>query len=299
MALLPSNSMLELLNHYANLLSVVVTLLLLGLTAAYVLLTWRNLKAFERASFHEHRLRHLQDIKQNVARPVVAWLADRVIPALKGHMTEKIVIVRSVPIRRSRPEIGQPSYDYGRQLGPAILIPETLASDLFNDARENHFGRRLAKLEEFNRKLETLIADLVAFARACADDIAAKTSLPRTSSFSTVADFADADYFVQSCLRDLIGGEHPNFATTRASTSALEIADRYATNDVVARGPSAPLLAWVNESATYMAEKWANSPIQEALAYQLRDAKEVVQSIGAIDLTYSLPGDCDYVGSAS
>ena len=57
----------HLLNNYANLLPAV-------LTATYVWLTWRNLKALQRASQREPELRHLDEIKCKVARPENATL---------------------------------------------------------------------------------------------------------------------------------------------------------------------------------------------------------------------------------
>src|ERR1019366_8236828 len=90
-------SFLQILNPYANLLSAFITFLLLGLTAVYVVLTWRNLKVFERTSLHEHRLRHLEDIKRLVAVPIREWF-EQVLRALEGESRVLTVTSVSVPM---------------------------------------------------------------------------------------------------------------------------------------------------------------------------------------------------------
>src|SRR3984885_8761539 len=65
---------LENLNHYSNLLLVVLTAASVGTTIAYVVLTRKNLKEFQRSIRQERAAKHLDDIREHVVSPIHNWV---------------------------------------------------------------------------------------------------------------------------------------------------------------------------------------------------------------------------------
>jgi hypothetical protein len=173
-----------------------------------------------------------------------------------------------------------------------------LKGDLIRDAAERHFPRLVA-VQEFSNNLNQFISELVVFARESADSIAAKTKLKRSQQYMPGEECADSDSFVASCVRALVCGEKPSFdANNPRLLGKFTISDRFAGGGTLACGPRDSLLPWSEESVVFVIEQWERSGLG-ARAQRLRDAaRDLRQSVAALELTYALQGDCQYVGKS-
>ncbi len=281
---------LKSLNENANLLLVIIT-------TVYVWLTWRTLKALQRASLRDRELRHLEDIKQHVVRPLIQWLNDEAVARLKG--TNLFVQVRTVQVLRPNAAFGEPLYDFPRKLEHTLSEPRAISHDLLRHSKELHFAQELGKFEEFLTAMRKLADDSATFARKCADLVAASTSIRRDAVAGKPSEQAvDSDYFVEVCLRDLLLGKPiPKVSITPSSdgTVGVEVYDAYV-HRLLGKGPRELLTAWVKGGADLLREQWKGSGTPERIERLLGRATGVRQTLEGLEFTYYLPGDCEYVG---
>lgn len=281
---------IDALSRYANLLLVVIT-------SAYVWLTWRNLKALQRASLRERELRHLEDIKNNVVRPFIRWLDEVAVPALKGNIL--LVEVKWPAVPKPKVTLGEFPYEFPRQLDCAISKPEMTCGGLFLHAKQAHFTAQLGESEKFLGALWQLTSDFTALARKCAKRIADLTSLPRATETGNPPEFADSDTLVEVCLRDYLAGRPtPQIGMQVPAPGGLEVRDTYRAK-VLGKGPTEPTKAWVEKGDEMVRELLAKSGLLERVGQLLDVAGAVRRTLEELEFTYDLPSDCEYVGGAT
>jgi hypothetical protein len=275
------------LNNYANLLLAIFT-------ASYVWLTWRTLKALQRASLREPELRHLDDIKRNVAHPLIEWLDSHALQELTGSSPP--IIVSNVAVPRPNAAIGERVYQLQRRLQYTLQNPKVTSTDLFSHSRRAHFPTELAQFEAFLDRVRQFSSDSLAFAKDCADEIAALTRLPRTPATDNVHEAADTDILVEICIRDtLLNKPNPEIEYNSPSLGTLHVGDGFVGRPI-GKGPADPAKAWVENGIARFRDRWKQSGLRERIDGLLEEAAVVRVALQRIEFTQALPHDCEYVG---
>lgn len=159
-------SVLDWLNRYANLLLAIIT-------AIYVYLTWKTLKALERSNLRDREAQHLTDIKAQVVSPILQWLEVSVMERLKGRgqYGDPAMIMGAV-------QHGSEASQYAlRQPYPANLMINGFSPDLYEHAASVHFPQ-LRKYNALRTMMEQLLGAFAEFGNKCYVDIGSLTSLP-------------------------------------------------------------------------------------------------------------------------
>ncbi len=282
----PLWSFLEWLKDYANVLVALATLV-------YVVLTYRMLKALRRESTRELRLRHLEDIKSQVVKPIHKWIESRAIPVLKGQ--GDLLGVGSTPIQRQNVELGEPAFEYRRELVLQISPQDLKRSHLFFHAKEMHFSKELARAENFLGDFEKLLSDCLTITKSWADAIAKATPLSRVSGTSGPQEGADPDFFAALYLKSLAGGREPEVRVNIPAPGGMEIFDNYS-GTLIARGPTEVIRSLHHNAKKVANDGWQKSGLGQRFQDLLRVASVVSNYVGRLELTYDLKGDCEYVG---
>ncbi len=285
---------LETLRNLAHVLNYYANLLLAALTATYVLLTWRTLKALQRASLREAELRHLDEIKSNVARPLIEWLDSSAVRILRGSYPP--IFVTNVMVPRPNAAVGERTYDIRRQLDCQLLDPLAYRGGLFSHSRLNHFPNGLSQFEAFLAKERQFMSDLLVFARSCADEIARMTKLPRRSASENVPDAADTETLVEICIRDLfLGKAMPEIEFTTPTLGVLHVGDGYVARPI-GKGATEPTKAWVENGIGRFRDRWKQSGLRERIDGLLQEAAALHAALEDIEFIQALPHECEYIG---
>lgn len=279
-------SFLEWLKDYANVMVALATLL-------YVALTYRMLKALRRESTRELRLRHLQDIKSQVVQPIHEWIERRAIPVLKGQ--GDLLGVGSTPIQRQNVELGEPPFEYRRELVLQISPRDLRRSHLFFHSKEIHFPNELTAAERFLGDFEKLMSDCLTVARSWADEIASRTPLSRLSGTSGAQEVADSDFFAALYVKSLAGCREPELRVNTPAPGGMEIFDNYS-GTLIARGPTEVIRPLYSNAKKLANDEWKKSGLGGRFQDLLKKAILVSDYVGRLKLTYDLKGDCEYVG---
>lgn len=284
---------LETLRNFAHVLNYYANLLLAALTATYVLLTWRNLKALQRASLREPELRHLDDIKRNVAHPLIDWLDNTAVKILSGSYPP--ILVANVSVPRPNAAVGERTYDYERQLQCQALNPPVVRSGLYSHSRQAHFPSELAQFDAFVARERQLLNDWLAFARNCADEIAQWTTLPRRAASDNVPDAADSETLVEVCMRDtLLGKASPEVSLSSRAPGILHVDDGYVGRPI-GKGAAELTQTWVEHGVGLFRDRWGQSGLRERIDNLLQEAVAVRAALERIEFTQALPHGCEYV----
>lgn len=277
-------SFLHWLKDYANVLVALATLM-------YVVLTYRMLRALRRQSTRELRLRHLEDIKSQVVEPMLQWIESKAIPVLKGE--QNLVFVTSAPIQREKVALGEPVFDFRRELAVQINPGDARRGHLFVHARDIHFRKELSAAEFLIAELDGFLSDCLALAKNWADEMASATTLVRGPA--STQEFADSDYFAALSLKCLAGQVSPQLRVNVPAPGGLEIFDSY-TSTQIARGPTEVTRSWHENAWKVAREGWQGSGFARRLKELLTEAALVGELVSRLRLTYDLKGDCEYIG---
>ena len=281
--------MLDFLNRYSNLLLAV-------LTALYVVLTWRSLAALRRASLGDRETRHLDDMKRTVVRPLTAWLDEEAVAKLKGN--SPLIQVKTIAVLKASVALGEQAYEYPRKLEHTLYDPRGISWDLLHHAKEFHFAQQLSTFDQFFKAVQALAADCASFARSCADEIAASTTVKRALATDSLREVADSDSLVEVCLRDfMLGRPTPQLTLKLGDSGTSEVYDAFAPR-LLGKGPQEATDAWVQNGVNHVRERWKASDLVVRIERLLVVAKDVRPAVDLLEFTYRLPGDCDYVGGA-
>ena len=277
--------LLKKLNEYASLLAATGTFV-------YVFLTFQMLRALKRESTREHRLRHLEDIKRQVAQPTREWLKSVVIPMLTGNTPS--VLPKNVLKPKSHVTLGEPGYEIGRELASEFIAVETTSSQLFLHAKEEHFPGELSALARLVDQLTYLFEDCLSFVKSCADKMANNTPLPRVPTSPVSGEFADSDFLAAICFSDLLGRRVPEFRVNIPAVGGMEVSTN--TGRMLARGPSDSVRAWSVKGVELIVEEWRKGGLPKRVAESHVLAIAVSTYLARLELTYDLIGNCKFVG---
>lgn len=271
---------LDWLNRYANLLLAIIT-------AIYVYLTWKTLKALERSNLRDREAQHLADIKAQVVSPILQWLEVSVLERLKarGQYGDPAMIMG---LHHS----SQESQFTQRRLYPANLIIDGLSPDLYEHAASEHFPQ-LRKYIAFKTMMEQLLGTFAEFGNNCCGDICQLTSLP-TYTGDRSKDLIDCEGIVLFFMREKIAGVEPKFYVAAEHTGSAIVTSAYS-SEVVARGPEQEILRWLEKSREVIEKRWNDGRIRERIQRTLADAETLRDSIRQVELTYALSRPCKYV----
>lgn len=264
------------LNNYANLLLAIIT-------AAYVYLTWKTLKALERSSLREREAQHLADIKAQVVSPIIQWLDFVIVETLRGRH-DPLVIMTAMG--------HDPSLHAPRRLYPPVLKIDGLSHDLFEHAMHDHF-ETLEKYRAFREMLEQFFGTFVDFGNKLCAVIQKLTSLAPYDGDNS-KNFVQCEAVVQFCLRAMLSGSEAKFYTTPEQTGFTIVNTCYS-SEVIARGPDAEIQRWLAESKKLIARMWDAARFRETTQRTLEDAERLRDTIRQVELTYALPKACKYV----
>jgi|GEM_PF-5104997 len=284
----------ELLNQYAN-------LLLVFITTAYVVLTGVSLYAVRRASFRERAARHLDDIKRDALQPAIESL-KAAVATLKGNS----LLIQVKTFAKPKPQIlldGE-TCDYVRKLDLAfdgsevnLLRLQTIANSvLFSHAQQLHFPKPLREFTLFADDIQRLASDFAILSADCADRIAKSTDLPRNSEHDNLPEFADSDTLVEVCVRDrLLDWPTSRIGMRELAGGGLEVYDAFV-HRVLGRGLHEPARNWVEGGVALFREQLAKSDLQKRIGLLVQTADSLQRALQGLELTYDLPGDCQYIG---
>jgi len=261
-------------------------------TFLYVLLTRSMLKALRHESTREHRLRHLQDIKEQVVGPTKDWVDTSLIPALRGALPLVSTgrVLRQANDGRDGEPIEVRSYELVRWC--RLYDPNSL---LFLHAQQEHFTAELRVVGTLVSDVKTFLDDCLTFAKACAEITAKHTVLPRLPSAAAgQGGFADSDFMIAVSLQGLLAGRDPELfeqvlpdGTIRLETDA---------GSQVARGEKGVVDSWKGRALQTVREEWARSSLGKIVRRLLVEAVLVSTLMKKLELTCDLRGDCEYVG---
>jgi hypothetical protein len=276
----------------SELITTVIAGLALVINVVYVALTFMMLRATKRDSLREHRLRHLEDIKQLVARPLIDWLEDTSIPAVDGRQLP--INVRDTPIPRSNAELGDVRVDYRRHLEPTWHTPPEMQGRLFKHARDVHFPMPLKAFEEFENRQKQFLAEMAALGRECANAIARMTKLTRRSG-NAGPNTADADNFVAGCFKDFLCELRPQTTRYEPSDQVFQIQHGY--TGTLASGPRVEIEDWWKRADAEVVDRWAKTDMFRRARQLVAEAQVVREHLRELEYTYDLGKDCEYVGA--
>lgn len=278
----------ETLNQYANLLLVIVTI-------TYVFLTWRTLKSLQRASRRERELRHLEDIKHYVARPLISWLDIEGLAKLSGG--NPLIQVKTVAVPKLKPTLGETPYEYPRSLEHTLNVPRDISHVLLSHVSESHFVEQMAAFESFSSTLWKLASDCAVFAKDCANKLAGSTNTRRDLATDSLPEVADSDALVEVCIRDImLGRPTAQIGMYSPSANNLEVRDGFSSR-LLGRSSGESIQKWAESGVALVQERWAISGFPERIKQLLDRATTVREILEKIEFTYDLPGECNYVES--
>ncbi|HVA17766.1 MAG TPA: hypothetical protein VMV59_08660 [Candidatus Dormibacteraeota bacterium] len=292
-----------LLNQYAN-------LLLTAITTAYVWLTWRSVKALRQASFREREARHLQEIKDNVAQPILSWIEGTIGHRFTGGSPEILSVeggFDAIPRQMSH-TVDDPFTARRRLPTPGDLeTPDPLATwdsteigrisrFLYHHAKRDHFPNELGAFDPFLEEVRNITAGLVSFANECSEGIT-------SSEFPQAARFADEDsmpevaspwQLVVECIRSFLQGKNhpdireqhvPPFYSFHGTLNRL----------IVKSTQREKAERWLKPSSEEIRKRWEGSDLPKRVRNLLSTAESVRQSMQHILFTHSLDVDCELV----
>jgi len=303
---------LDYLNRYANLLVAFVTLLLVVANVVYIFLTWRTLKALERANRKDLELEHLAEIKQTVAEPLLAWLGE-VVASLKGRpgFTHGLLWVGTEPLPKRSSRIDEWPYEYEQKIKPAPTLWEPGATEIvgsgspaggilgipiFFDAERRHFPDQLSQFHSFLTEWRAFLSDAVELATDCAKSLQGRIGLPHLPPQGAPEEFANADQLVASCLRQILAGAPPYFVFRNVPPGVIAVHDTSNSSQPIAQSRQGNVLrSWTEEGSRYVEEQWKERGIAGRVAHLLAHSEDIRNAINYIRLIHFLPGDCQYV----
>jgi len=274
------------LRDWSNLLVALATFL-------YVLLTWRMLRALRHESTREHRLRHLQDIKDQVAQPIGSWVDSTLITALRGGLF--LVSPDRVPKQAKDNGTGEPITVHSYELVRCLALYQSGLSLLFLHAQQEHFPAELRLVGKLVSDTKGFLNDCLTFAKACAETTATATALPRLSSAAAAGgESADSDFMIALSLQRLLAGKEPGLFEQALPDGTIRLETNGGAQ--VGRGQRDLIRSWKDKALQTVREEWARSSLGTRVSELLAEALLVSTIMKKLELTYDLRGDCEYVG---
>ena len=292
-----------LLNQYANLLLAVIT-------AAYVWLTGRSVKALRQASFREREARHLQEIKDNVAQPILSWIEGTIGHRFVGGSPEILIVEGAsdaIP-RQISHTVDDPFTARRRLPTPRELEgPDPLATwestevgrisrFLYHHAKRDHFPKELGAFDPFLEEVRHLTADIISFANERSERITS-SEIPwatRSADENSMSEVASPWQLTAECIRSFLQGKNdPDIREQHVPPfySFYGTLNRLIVKSTQREKPE----RWLKHSSEEIRTRWHDSDLPKRVRRLLSTAEGVRQSMQHILFTHSLDVDCELV----
>jgi len=275
---------LEFLNHYSNLLLVILSLASVVTTIVYVVLTRKNLIAFQRSIRREREAKHLDDIREHVVSPIVGWIG-LVYETLSGVGSYNLVKLQRSDAKPQEPfeicSMTFPMLDFHAQL--------------YSDAIQKHFPKELPKYESFRNVLSSLLDDIAAFGRTCCEELWQTTELRPPNVFDRTIPFVSFEEIVQAWLRFGVCGLEPGYSCQGGTGNARGLFMQ-GNSVALATDLEENITVWLPKTFKLLNERWKHEKLGNRVAETLRDAELLRVAMLDIHFAQSLCGDCKYLG---
>lgn len=301
---------MQLLNSYAALITALATIFLVLVNILYAVLVWTSLGEAQRASLREREARHLQEIKDSVAQPILSWIEGTIGHRFTGGTPEILSAeggIDAIP-RQVSHTVDDPFTARRRlPISTDLQAPDPLATwdstdigristFLYNHAKRDHFPEELGAFDSFLEEVRFLTADLVSFANECSNRIATP-EMPYAARFAdenSMSDFGSPWQLVVECIRALMHREtRPYFFEQHVPPFHTY----YGTQTrVIAKGTDLDKIKrWLESGAGEIHKKWDASDLPKRVENLLSSAESVRQNMQHILFTHSLDVDCELV----
>lgn len=294
--------LVDLLNRYANLLLAIITV-------AYVWLTWRNAEALREASLREREAQHLQEIKDNVAQPILSWIESTIGHRFTGGSPEILTVeggFDTVP-RQVTHTIDDPFAQMRRLDSTANPdVPDRLttwtslqagriSTFLHNHTKRDHFPDEIRNFDNLLEEIRRLIRDLVSFANQCAKDVTG-SEIPTAAHFNdenSMPEVVSPYQLVADCVRSFLEGKmKPDF---RHQHIPPFYSFHGAQNNLIAKVTGLEKAErWLNFGSNEVRKRWEQSDLPTRVRHVLTKAEHVRQNMQHILFTHSLQ-DCELI----
>lgn len=286
------HNLAQFLNQYANLLLVLANILLVFVTAAYVLLTWRTLKALQQTSLREREARHLEDIKSTVIQPIVLSIGQTVLERFTGREPPLVTIaaVNEGDPRRLIHLVDNP-FTARRHLGTLGEDPNApdeivswgstelgrVSMFLFDHARRHHFPQRLEAFDRLIRNVSELTGAILEFANESSNQLARSKIPPAATKNAekSMAEWSNPHLMAAECvLAFLQGAKQPRLYVQdfgRNDAIYKTLTNTHGLHAAMARD-SDTLERWRNGCVETMRERWSASDLPKRIAGLLKQA---------------------------
>lgn len=294
----------------ATVVMAVATVVLVIVNIFYAVLVWKSLREAQRASLREREARHLQEIKDNVAQPILLWIEGTIGHRFTGGTPEILSAeggIDAIP-RQVSHTVDDP-FTARRRLSVLTdpQAPDPLATwdstdtgristFLYNHAKRDHFPEELGAFDSFLEEVRYLTADLVSFANECSKCIATP-EIPYAARFAdenSMSEFGSPWQLVVECVRSLMHREtRPYFFEQHAPPFHTF----YGTQTrVIAKGTDLDKIKrWLDSGAGEIHNRWKASDLPKRVENLLSTAERVRQNMQHILFTHSLDVDCELV----
>lgn len=166
---------------------------------------------------------------------------------------------------------------------------------LFKHAKQYHFSTELCGFERFESREKQFLFDMVKVGCECADTVASLTALQRTGSAVAPGAYIDSDFFVAACFTDMLAGVRPQTTRLEAGDGNLHLFHA-ARGGNFAKGPRDQIEQWWKGADEIVQRAWLEHQFATKAKQLIREAHEVTEQLKALEFTYDLGHDCEYIG---
>ncbi len=268
------------LNEYANLLLVI-------LTAVYVVLTWRSLQELRASQTRIARTQHLSDIKEYVVAPLQRWLQE-VLDTLSGTGTRPLTLIQAIS--------GENNLPVGIELYPQRIPIDNLSEHLLEDAAKIHFREELKQYNAVRQILESLFRDICASSKECCVELRKSATLPRLASVNRTGNFESFEELVHGCLPYLLIGIDPHDRLHYTNVEARTCVFIHTQIAAVAADSQENIDRWLPEAIQTVKDEWREKKFTSRITDVRESAQSLQKAIQSISFVQEIPGKCKYIG---
>jgi hypothetical protein len=215
------------------------------------------LRAIRRDSLREHRLRHLDDIKEQIARPLLMWLDSVAIPPLDGSQVP--LIAKEIPIARPDAPLGDTRVEYRRHMDASWHAPPELQGSLFKHAKDIHFPATLIAFEQFANREKQFLSEMAAY------------------------------------FKDFLCEMRPQVYRYDVSDQVIHLQHGYA--GTLASGSTVQIEDWWKKADAEVVKHWTKTETTSRARQLAAEARLLRERLRELEYTYDLGQDCEYVGA--
>jgi hypothetical protein len=291
------------LNQYANLLLVLVT-------AAYVFLTWRTLKALRQASLREREARHLGEIKNRVIQPIIFWIKQTVLQRYTGKSPRLLYVTSGYGGNswRISHTVDDPFTARSRLATSADSdVPDILRTwgslegvrvsrFLFDHAKQQHFPEELRGFDQLLQEARQLADAFISFTNECAQDMM-NVAIPWaqcSEDANSMAEWVNLHSVVVECVQAILLGKKEVEMNAQSSQNFYVLMT--AENQPMGRAAQREKLEkWLKLGFERVHERWELGDLAKRAENLLKDADSIGTSLEQLLFYEGLDVDCALV----